>query len=61
VSRDAVADFARLRVEHPMWQVTRAGVGFREFEARKGGLVIRAASLGELAKRIRVVELHPPG
>jgi len=61
VSRDAVAVLTAFKLAHPLWAVTRAGTSLRAFEARKGGLVIRAASLGELAKRIRVVELHPPG
>jgi len=60
MSRGAVADFARFRVEHPMWTVTRAGTDLRGFEARKGGVLVKAASLGELAGRIRAAEQHRP-
>jgi hypothetical protein len=60
VSRGAVADFARFRADHPLWTITRAGMDLRAFEARKGGVLVKAASLGELADRIRAADLHPP-
>ena len=56
----AVADLARFKIDHPLWTVTRAGVDLREYEARRRGLVIRAASLSELGQRIRAAERHPP-
>jgi hypothetical protein len=61
VSPGAVADFARFRVDHPLWTVTRSGPSLLRFTAKRGGVTVTAATLGELAGRIRAAERHPPG
>ena len=61
MSRGSVADLARLKVAYPLWTITRAGTDLRAFEARKGGVLVKAASLGELADRIRSAEANWPG
>jgi hypothetical protein len=61
LSPGSVADLARLKVAHPLWEIIRAGVNLREFEARRGGLVIKAATPADLEDRIRRAENHWPG
>ena len=57
----AVADLARLKIAHPLWVITRSGPGLLRFTAKRGGVMVTAASLGEMADRIRAAEDHWPG
>jgi hypothetical protein len=60
VNRAAVADLARFKIGHPLWTVTRAGPDLRGYTARRGGVVLCAATLGELAQRIGETEAAWP-
>jgi hypothetical protein len=59
-TRGAVAELAAFKIAHPLWTVTRAGMDLRAFEARKGGVVVCGATLGELAQRITEAERNWP-
>jgi hypothetical protein len=60
MNRGAVADLAHFKIAHALWTVCRSGPGLRGFEARKGGVVVRGATLAELAQRIAEAERNWP-
>jgi hypothetical protein len=61
LNRGSVAGLAHFKLTFPLWTVTRSGPGLRAFEARRGGVVVRAATLPELAQRIGEAEAAWPG
>jgi hypothetical protein len=60
MSRGAVADLARFKITHSLWSVSRAGPGLRSFEARRGGVLVQAATLPEPEQRITEAESSWP-
>jgi len=59
-TRGAVAELAVFKLAYPLWTVTRAGTGLREFRAARGGVVVNGKTLGELAQRIGEAEAAWP-
>jgi hypothetical protein len=59
-THSAVAELAAFKIEHPVWTVIRAGTGLRSFEASRAGVIVRGATLGELAQRIGEAEAAWP-
>ena len=60
MSRDAAADLAHFKISHSFWSVSQAGPSLRAFEARRGGGVVQATTLPELAQRISEAEAAWP-
>jgi hypothetical protein len=51
---------AVFKLAFPLWTITRAGTGLREFRASRGGLAVNGKTLYELAQRIHAVEKSWP-